>query len=365
MSENELVKCLVWDLDNTLWKGTLSEGDDVTLSAEARAVIETLDSRGILQSIASRNDHEVAWAQLERFGMAEYFVLPEISWGPKSASVRRIADRLRFAPSTIAFVDDQPAERAEVRHHLPMVRCYDAQAVPSLLDRAEFTPRTVTVDARDRRTMYQATFRRDAAKSDFIGSDEEFLRSLDLVMRIDPATGEGLSRVEELTLRTSQMNATGIHYDDETLRTLLADPHHEVLVVSLSDRFGSHGAVGVVLLQRGPSAWRLKLLATSCRVVAFGVGAVLLNWLIDQAARARTRLQADFRRTERNRIMEIAYRFAGFTDMAADDAVGPQAGVQLLEVRPDRRPVPAHIALHAVELWEKRGPGVSRACERG
>ncbi|NEA37633.1 hypothetical protein G3I17_39290, partial [Streptomyces sp. SID13031] len=151
-----------------------------------------------LQSIASRNDHEHAWARLEAFGAAEYFVLPEIGWGAKSESVRRIGDRLNFALTTLAFVDDRPAERAEVAFHLPDVRCYPAEQVLALPELAEFTPATSTVDSRRRRQMYQAGFRREAERAAAPGPDEEFLRSLDLRMGIGRATGEELSRVEEL-----------------------------------------------------------------------------------------------------------------------------------------------------------------------
>ncbi len=98
--------------------------------------------------------------------------------------------------------------------HAPEVRCYAAEQAASLPDRPEFSPAVVTVDARRRRQMYQASFRRDAEKESFNGPDEEFLRSLDLRMVIKRADDEDLSRVEELTLRTSQMNATGVHYSD-------------------------------------------------------------------------------------------------------------------------------------------------------
>lgn len=308
------MKCLVWDLDNTLWQGTLSEGDDCVPAAGVRELIETLDARGILQSVASKNDHDLAWARLEKLGLARYFVLPQIGWWPKSESVRTIAEELKFAEDTIAFVDDQPAERAEVHFHLPWVRCYTAGQVPELAKLTEFQPSRVTEDSRRRREMYQAGFQRAAARTDFNGPDEEFTRSLELELRVEVASERQLARVEELTLRTSQMNATGVHYSEDDLRALLDDPTHTVLVVSMRDRFGPHGAVGVLLLETGVEQWHLKLLATSCRVVSFGAGAVLLRWLVDEAARAGTHLIADFRRTDRNRMMEIAYRFAGFAD---------------------------------------------------
>lgn len=138
------------------------------------------------------------------------------------------------------------------------------------------------------------------------------------------------------------MNATGVHYSDDTLRGLLADPDHEILTMNLTDRFGPHGAIGVMLLEYHLAVWRLKLLATSCRVVSFGAGAVILNWLIDQAARTDIHLIADFRPTERNRMMDIAYRFAGFTDQSCECLAGlgtdvHRGDVQILHLVPDRR----------------------------
>ncbi|WTL16041.1 HAD-IIIC family phosphatase [Streptomyces sp. NBC_01506] len=322
MSEQPtMVKCVVWDLDGTLWRGTLAEGDEVRPFERARELVEELDRRGILQSIASKNDYDQAWAALERFGLAEYFVLPQIGWGPKSASVRAIADGLTFDVGTMAFVDDRPTERAEVAYHLPRVRCYDAvEDLPRLAELPEFSPVQVTADSARRRSMYQAGFRRTSAQERFAGSDEDFLRTLDLRMEIQRAGESDLARVEELTLRTSQMNATGVHYSLGTLRELIADPRHEVLMATLEDRFGPHGAIGILLLERHRQVWRLKLLATSCRVVSLGAGATIINWLIDQAARAGVHLLADFRSTPRNRMMEVAYRFSGFTAEVCDCA---------------------------------------------
>ncbi|WP_327682134.1 HAD-IIIC family phosphatase [Kitasatospora sp. NBC_00458] len=347
------VKCLVWDLDNTLWRGTLLEDGEVSLPDSVREVIVELDARGVLQSVASKNDHEPAWSRLEELGLAEYFVLPQIGWGRKSDSVARIAEQLNFAQRTIAFVDDQPAERAEVVFHLPEVRCYAAEQVDELLKLPEFDPGTRTVDSARRREMYQAGFRREAERSEFNGPDEEFLRSLELVLGITRATPDDLARVEELTLRTSQMNATGVHYSDRALHGLLADPKHEVLVTTLTDRFGPHGAVGVLLLEKHASVWHLKLLATSCRVVSFGAGATILNWLADQAAQAGAHLAADFRRTDRNRMMEIAYRFAGFDDRPCAcraELAAPGAEIQLLHLEPARQPASPTIRVDAPDL---------------
>ncbi|AYF31963.1 hypothetical protein CSH63_31875 [Micromonospora tulbaghiae] len=344
------MKCLVWDLDNTVWDGTLLEGDELRLRPGVRETVEALDARGILHSVASRNDHETAWEQLEKFGLADYFVLPRIGFGRKSDAVREIAAELQFALDAVAFVDDQPAERAEVAYHLPEVRCYTHQQAATLAALPEFTPAVVTSDSRRRRAMYQASFRRDADRAAFDGADEEFLRSLGLRVRITAATAEDLDRVEELTRRTSQMNATGVHYSDAVLRELLDDPGHEVLVTSIDDRFGPYGAVGVMLLEKHPEVWHLRLLATSCRVVSLGAGSVIINWLTDRAARAGAHLVADFRRTPRNRMMEIAYRFAGFTDdeCACRGQIPPDAAdIERLHLVATRQDPPTTMRLEA------------------
>ncbi|MEU7146394.1 HAD-IIIC family phosphatase [Nocardia sp. NPDC046473] len=344
------IKCVVWDLDNTLWQGTILEDRHVRLDDSVRELIRVLDSRGILQSVASKNHYDLAWSRLEELGIAEYFILPQIGWGPKSASVSRIMETLNFAESVIAFVDDQPAERAEVAFHLPEVRCYSPEQLSGLADLAEFVPANITEDARRRRLMYQASFIRDAAREEFSGPDEEFLRSLELVLKITPADPESLTRVEELTLRTSQMNATGVHYSDADLRALLLDPAHEVLVATLTDRYGPHGAIGVVLLEKYADCWHLRLLATSCRVVSFGIGTVILNWLISRAQRAGVHLVADFRRTERNRMMEMAYRFAGFTEsncLCIGTLPESDAEIQRFHLVPDERSVPDTIRFEA------------------
>ncbi|WP_317452266.1 HAD-IIIC family phosphatase [Streptomyces sp. CBMA370] len=352
------VKCLVWDLDGTLWQGTLLEGDEPELRPGVRELIAELDRRGILHAVASRNDHDQAWPHLERLGVAEYFVSARIGWGRKPESVRGIAERLGFATAALAFVDDTEYERAEMAAHLPEVRVYTPEDLASLAERPEFTPGTVTAEAAGRRRMYQAGMARDRAREEFDGPDEAFLRSLEIEMSIGRATEGDLVRLAELTLRTSQMNATGVHYPHDALVRLIAEPGHEVLAVTMRDRFGSHGAVGVVLLRTDTPQWHLKLLATSCRVVSFGAGSLILRNLLDQAARAGTGIVADFRPTDRNRVMEITYRFAGFEDAPAGATRGlPPAedGVQRLHALPERQPPERAVTVRAVDLGHVGG----------
>lgn len=348
MSEKS-VKCVVWDLDGTIWDGTLLELDSPELRPGVLETLVELDRRGVLHSIASRNEHDQAWQHLETLGIAEYFLHPQIGWGRKPESVQTIIDAFGFAPDTFAFVDDQPVELAEMSLRQPEVRRYSHSDVARLPDLPEFTPESVTAESASRRDSYRAIAAREQAKAEFQGPDEEFLVSLGIEMSIVRATSGDLDRLSELTVRTSQLNATGIPYSRERLEELGADPAHVVLAVSMRDRFGSHGAIGVMLLDLYPRVWRLRLLTTSCRVMSFGAGSVLLRWLSTRASRACVHLAADLRRTGRNRQMEIAYAFAGFEAAECDclaTADADRAGdIEILHHMPGEVPAINHVRI--------------------
>lgn len=341
------VKCVVWDLDNTLWDGVLLEDAAVDLRPQRAAAVRELDERGILQSIASRNDHAAAIARLADFGLDQYFLHPQIHWDSKAASVRQIARRLNIGLDGLAFIDDDPFERDEVQFACPEVRCYDAAEVPDLLALPEMNPRFVTEDARLRRQLYAEDARRSRDESQFQGPAEQFLRGLGLRFSIRPA-GEGdLRRAEELTIRTHQLNATGCTYSYDQLEAIRTSPDHMLLVASLSDRYGSYGTIGLALLETGRDDWILKLLLMSCRVASRGVGAVFLGHLANRARAAGARLLGEFLPGERNQAMYLTYRLGGFR------RIGERGPVQILEADlSEERQVPAHI-----ELVVEGGPG--------
>jgi FkbH-like protein len=315
------VKCVVWDLDNTVWEGILLEDGEVTLRPGVVDVLKALDERGILNSVASRNDHDAAMAKLTELGIAEYFLYPQINFGPKSESVAQVAKAINIGVDTLAFVDDQPFERDEVAFVLPDVLCIDAEEVAGIPDLERMHPRFVTDDSRSRRALYQADAVRKEAESSHDGTSEEFLASLDMHFTIAPAKEEDLKRAEELTVRTNQLNATGYTYSYEELDAFRTSPDHDLLVAGLDDRYGTYGKIGLALVERGADAWTVKLLLMSCRVMSRGVGSVLLNHLIKRAHDAGVPLRAEFVPTSRNRTMFITYKFAGFREVAKNGEV--------------------------------------------
>jgi FkbH-like protein len=317
------VKCVVWDLDGTLWDGVLAEGTAGAIHGPVVEAIRELDEQGVLHSIASKNDHEPAMLRLEEAGIAEYFLYPQITWNPKSSSIEHIATALNIGVDALAFVDDQPYVLAEVRHAHPGVLCVPAAEIVEAVRRPAFRPRFVTSESRERRRMYMSGAERDRAEHDFVGTSEEFLATLAMKMRIDPAGEEDLQRAEELTVRTNQLNSTGRTFEYDELDALRASPDHLLLVATLEDRFGSYGKIGLAVVEKGRPCWRLCLLLMSCRVVSRGVGTILLNHVMRLARDDGAELAADFVHTGRNRKMYVTYMFAGFrvVEQAGDSVV--------------------------------------------
>jgi FkbH-like protein len=314
------IKCLVWDLDNTLWDGILLEDAAVTVRPAVLAHIRRLDAMGVLHSIASRNDPETTRAKLRELGLDDLFLCPQIGWGAKSAAVERIAAQLNLGLDAFAFVDDQPFELAEVGAALPQVTLVDVARLDEELSRADYSPRFVTDESAQRRGMYQSQLARDDLESEFTGTSEEFLASLDMSFTIGTAQVADLQRAEELTLRTNQLNSTGRTYSYDELAALRESPDHLLLVASLTDRFGSYGKIGLALVEKDVPDWRLNMMLMSCRVMSRGVGTVLLGQIMRMAREAGAGLRADLVETGRNRMMQITYAFSGFREVSRDGA---------------------------------------------
>lgn len=313
--DENYIKCVVWDLDNTLWNGVLLEDQQVQLRENVVEIIKTLDSRGILQSIASKNDHASAMAKLEEFQLQEYFLYPQINWNSKASSIELIAKSINIGIDTLAFVDDQPYELEEVKYSLNKVLCINAAHVDTILALPEMNPRFITVDSQLRRKMYLSDIERNKAEADFVGPKEEFLATLDMKFVIALAQEDDLQRAEELTLRTNQLNATGYTYSYDELNYFRQSPNHKLLIASLDDKFGTYGKIGLALLECQPSYWVIKLLLMSCRVMSRGVGTVFINFIRQMARDNNVRLKAEFIPTDRNRMMYITYKFGGFKEV--------------------------------------------------
>lgn len=323
---NSEIKCIVWDLDNTIWDGVLLENSSVTLKAGITEIIKELDSRGILHSIASKNSFNHAIEKLNEFKITEYFLFPEVNWNAKSISISNIQKKLNIGKDSLMFIDDDVYERDEVKFVHPEVTCIDASEYSSLLQNAQLLCKYTTEDAQRRRLMYIEDMKRKEYEESFNGSSERFLASLDMKFIISEAREEDLIRVMELTERTHQLNTTGYTYGYEELKHFSTSNNHKLLVCELIDRYGSYGKIGLAMVEVKEEHYHLRLLLMSCRVMSRGVGTILLSYIMQMAKEEGKTLLADFKKTDRNKMMYVTYMFANFKEISTSNN-----GITMLE----------------------------------
>ena len=318
-------KLVIFDLDNTLWRGVLLEGE-VTPVPGLLELFRTLDERGILLSVASKNSHEDAMARLGELGLAEYLLYPQIGWAPKSESIRRIVKAIDIGADTVVFVDDSPFERAEVAAAVPGVEVLPETAIPGLAALPRLAGAT-TAEARGRRAMYQQAMAREQAASGFGDDYLAFLATCGIRATIRPDRAEDLDRIAELVQRTNQLNFSGRKYKREEVVGILENPAQERYVIDCADDFGSYGTVGFCLASRRPMGdGRDELVIEdfmlSCRVQGKFIEQALLDTLAGNGTAPVGRVRVQFRETERNKAARMILDKLGF--VALGDASGYQ-----------------------------------------
>jgi FkbH-like protein len=314
------VKCVVWDLDNTLWSGILVEdGAAVRIKPGVPEILKELDRRGILHSVASKNNCDEAMAVLKRESLDEYFLYPQISWAPKSDSVKTIARKLNIGIDAMLFVDDSDFELAQVQSACPEVMTLRAERYPELLS-SPVCQVPVTGESSSRRKMYREEAVRENAAENSSGDYLAFLRDCKIEMRIDPLSTQNLERVHELTQRTNQMNFSGNRYERKILEQIAAMPHLDTYVIGCQDRFGSYGIVGFSIVDsREP---RMTDLMFSCRIQAKRVEHAFLAHLLRKYREASASdFWADWRQTPRNAPSGQVFQDIGMEQMGERDGV--------------------------------------------
>mgnify|MGYP000511423865 CR=1 FL=1 len=313
------IKLLICDLDNTLWDGILVEdgASACRVKQGVPEVLKELDRRGILLSIASQNNFEDAKRKLMDEGLWDLFVYPQVNWGPKSESVKKIISRLNIGNDAVAFIDDSDFQREEVARAVPGIKTYRCDAVFHLLNMPEFNS-LVTEEARARRSFYQKEMIREEAYSGFTGSYDEFLKSCSIKLRIKFGMPDEIEtkRVEELVQRTNQLNFSGNHYKREELYNLIKTPDILPAIMSAEDKFGEYGIIGFAIVEEREGILIIKDMMFSCRVMGKKLDLAFINKLKEKCIEGGVaRIGCVYNRTERNTpAMEVLGK-AGFEEV--------------------------------------------------
>jgi FkbH-like protein len=326
-----IAKALVVDLDNTLWGGVIGEDGmaGIKLGADYPGVvyqmlqraIRELSRRGILLAICSKNNPEDALEVLEKHpGMllrpADFSAI-RINWNEKAQSLREIAAELNIGLDSIAFLDDNPFEREQVRCALPEVLVVDLPEDPiqyatAVRDYAAFERLTLSTEDRQRTAFYAEQRKRDEVEDNF-QSKKDFFRYLQQEAEVAPVEPSTLARVSQLTQKTNQFNLTTRRYSEQQLAEMAATPGCQVLAMRVTDRFGDHGLVGVAITLDKQDSCEIETFLLSCRVIGRSVETALLSHVAKSAAaRGCRRLEGWFLPTKKNAPSKDFFGQSGF-----------------------------------------------------
>lgn len=295
-------KCLVLDLDNTLWGGVLGEdgprgihlGPEYPGSAYLafQRAIRGLRQRGVILAVASKNNpsdvDEVFATHPEMALRREDFAILRVGWNAKSQSIAEIAAHLNIALDHVVFVDDNPAESDEVAHALPAVTIVTLPNRPehfvrALLESGYFDSLTTSAEDARRTELYQQRDQAEGLRGES-ASVEDFYRRLEMEVIFSPVHDGSVARAAQLTHKTNQFNVTSIRYAEEDLLRRSTDPKWLVTTVQVRDRFGDNGVVGFMMASQTGGALEIDTLLLSCRVIGRTVETAMLARLCEHAA---------------------------------------------------------------------------------
>ena len=311
-SQRPSIKCVVWDLDNTLWDGILLEQEEVSPRSEMANLIQALDERGILMSVCSKNDFDKANEQLVKFGLADYMLYPQINWLPKSQNIRQIAERLNIGLDTFAFVDDNPFELDEVGQALPMVTCVPISEVQEIRNNPRFQGSS-SKDARNRREYYRTAMLRDETQERYRDDLTGFLAHCGIRVTVRQYSEEDFERISDLVQRTNQLNFSGRKYTKTDVQHVISCEDYEKYVLGCSDRYGSYGVVGFCVVSYSKGDISIDDFMLSCRVQGKCIEKAWFSHLsTHHNSKMAKYLRVNFSETARNRPAKQILDTLGF-----------------------------------------------------
>lgn len=331
-------KCLVLDLDNTLWCGVIGDDglDGIHIGqgnprGESHLAIQQFASEikkfGVILAVCSKNEKDIA---LQPFREHPDMLLKEddfavfvANWEDKASNIRRIAKSLNIGLDSIVFVDDNPFERELVRKLVSEV------SVPELPDDAALIPRTLsaagyfemidfTEEDAERNKQYAANVERNNILQES-GSIDEFLSSLDMTIKFSPFDSIGRKRITQLINKTNQFNLTTRRYAENDVQQFEISADIYTMQVRLTDRFGDNGMISVIICRQSSEEWEIDTWLMSCRVINRGVEEAVCDQLFEAARQnGIKRIRGFYTPTEKNKLVQHHYRKLGFKNIKSN-----------------------------------------------
>ena len=234
------IKLIIWDLDDTLWQGTLSEGGAVLPNEHRQLIIDLTDS-GIINSICSKNEYEPTIAELKEFGIEEYFVFASINWENKGPRIKNIIDQMALRPINVLFIDDNTFNLQEAKHYLPELQIATPDCIAGIIEQVKLLDKK---DATHRRLKQYKVLEEKVQAAESYDSNEAFLYASNIRVTMHQNCVDIIERLHELILRSNQLNFTKKRISLEELSAIIVNPEYECGYVSVTDNFGDYGVVG-------------------------------------------------------------------------------------------------------------------------
>jgi len=324
-------KCIVVDLDNTLWGGIIGEDgfDKINLGDEpiGRGFIEfqkrllALNQRGVILAINSRNNFDEAIKVIKEHPnmilKEENFSSMKINWNDKASNLREIATELNIGLDSLVFFDDDPINREFVKEQLKEVFVVElprdsSQYAQILTQMNVFEVQKITEEDLKRREMYFEQQKRTKFENE-IGDFDEFLKQMNIEVEIKKADSFSIPRISQLTLKTNQFNLTTKRYQEEDIENLANNSERIVECAKVSDKFGDNGITGVYIVEKSDEEWIIDSFLLSCRIIGRGIEDVMISQLIERAKKENVkRIKGKFIPTQKNKPAEDFYKEFGF-----------------------------------------------------
>lgn len=265
------IKLVIWDMDETFWKGTITEGD-ICIPEEHIKLIKDLTDAGIINSICSKNDLDQVVSELDKNGLKEYFVFPSVNWEPKGNRIKQIVADMQLRPVNVLFIDDNSSNLGEAKHYCDGIMTATPDMILQLIKDAE------TCEKKDlehkRLKQYKVLEEKQSERTNY-SSNEAFLMESGIKVELGYDCIDQISRIHDLILRSNQLNFTKIRSSDEELSELLSNENYDCGYVSVTDKFGDYGIVGFY----AKTGNRLEHFVFSCRTLGMGIEQYVYNLL--------------------------------------------------------------------------------------
>lgn len=366
-------KCLAVDLDNTLWGGVIGEDgvDSLILSNhkeggryyDVQKCLKRMKENGVMLVILSKNNPEDVAAVFSHpymFLQEDDFVGQKINWNPKTQNIQELAEELNIGLDSFVFLDDNPVERELMKAQCPQVEVIEFPQDTTLLARTVedaydkfFKGLYITDEDRDKTVKYQRQWKRKEIQKE-ADSMEDYLRKLEIIAELNLMEEQDIKRVVQLAGKTNQFNTTTIRYDERHINLLRKSGDTDLIVAKMKDKFGDEGLTAtVVLVYKNETAF-IESFMMSCRVMSRQFEEVIFHeivkWIRHTYPKIQT-LQAEYRKTAKNKPVENLYESLGFQvkeEKGKESENGYQKiyEVDIKDIKPFHSPYKAVHAFH-------------------